>query len=155
MSSTTIAILAFALVTILIPSGMAIRCWTCSSDLDPRCGDTFNTTVPYGSHGYSLTDCNAQSSGGSYPYITSARSVCKKSKQLVNGDMTIIRSCAWQMPDQPVGTCTTTPSSQQIRVVFCETCETEGCNSGHGLTAIPLLAALSTASVIYSAVKYL
>lgn len=72
----------------------------------------------------------------------------------MNGDMTIIRSCAWQMPDQPVGTCPTTSSSQQVRVLFCETCETDACNGGHAITMNPVLAALSTVALVFSLAKF-
>lgn len=142
MLSTTSAIFFVSAILLLFaPTALSVQCWTCASDLDPRCGDPFNATVPRGAHGYSLTNCDAPSTGagGSYPYVSSARSVCKKTKQLVNGDMTVIRACAWQMPDTPVGNCPANSGPGHIRVIFCETCDSDACNGAINLRMIPAL----------------
>lgn len=64
---------------VFIVTGDALRCWTCSSDLDPHCADPFNNTSPSFNLHHTLTDCNTQSSPHYSLYKT--KSVCKKIKQ--------------------------------------------------------------------------
>lgn len=64
---------------VFIVTGDALKCWTCSSDLDPHCADPFNNTSPSFDLHHTLTDCNTQSSPHYSLYKT--KSVCKKIKQ--------------------------------------------------------------------------
>lgn len=61
--------------------GEAVRCWTCSSDLNPYCNDPFlPDRAPESSGLFRLEYCDA-SSGASYPYLASSMAACKKQKK--------------------------------------------------------------------------
>lgn len=68
--------------------GESVRCWTCSSDLNPICNDPFRIgqrleDVDYyrdSSYGFKMENCDANT-GATYPYLTSSKSACKKQKK--------------------------------------------------------------------------
>nr|ACR56003.1 Ly-6/neurotoxin superfamily member 1 [Nilaparvata lugens] len=127
------AILPAALVfvfTYLIPSGESLHCWVCSSDVDPRCGDPFNMTH------FAITDCNRDRMASSY---LGSVGTCKKLKQIVGNEVTVIRSCHWDTDRSPSDSCQTT---SYAKVEHCSTCSTDTCNAAVRLSSVSVAAAL-------------
>lgn len=53
---------------------MALRCWTCTSDRSPECGDPMNITEHQ--RNFQTRDCEASGSAGMYG--SAVQSICKK-----------------------------------------------------------------------------
>ncbi|CAH2043496.1 unnamed protein product, partial [Iphiclides podalirius] len=69
-----------------VSNGLGIKCWSCRSSDDPKCGDPFdNSTLPF-------ANCNQQ---GLEKLPETKNSVCRKIRQKVNGDWNYIRDCAY------------------------------------------------------------
>ncbi|XP_076334936.1 UPAR/Ly6 domain-containing protein crok-like [Tachypleus tridentatus] len=103
---------------------LAIKCWRCRSDLDPRCADPFdNTSFP-------ITDCSVYSLEH-FPGLKAA--MCRKTRQKVYGQWRYIRSCAFLgSPGEGTGDETYCLMRTGTFDVFVETCtcnSKEGCNS--------------------------
>lgn len=77
----------------ILVTGESIRCWSCSSDMDPSCRDYFNTTYfafgrsNYASQGYetgirpSTAPYLQQCPEGGNVYLYDQKAVCVKKKQ--------------------------------------------------------------------------
>lgn len=132
-----------------ITYGDALKCWTCSSDLDPHCADPFNNTSPSFDLHHTLTDCNTQSSPHYSLYKT--KSVCKKIKQTVNGKHeAVVRTCEWlKSEDDAVGECppSTFNTPKYITINYCETCDTDGCNGAENIRPTVFWTALIPAAL--------
>ncbi|CAG9111506.1 unnamed protein product [Plutella xylostella] len=128
------------LLAVMVKEGSSIRCWTCSSELDPMCNDPFLAQRPDAGYRFTLSNCDAHT-GATYPYLTSSKSACKKHKQYVNGILSVTRGCTWKRSDDYSNQCPATNSANE-RTVFCETCEYDGCN---GASAISMTIALIAA----------
>ncbi|XP_041982344.1 uncharacterized protein LOC121735560 [Aricia agestis] len=139
-----LAIIVPILFFAFVKQSEAVRCWQCSSDLNPFCNDPFNLNhLDYS--GYipaRLENCDANT-GASYPYLTSSKSACKKQKKYVNGQMIISRGCTWKRSDDYSTQCPMINNPNEI-ASFCETCEYDGCNSATsiGKTVALLIAPL-------------
>ncbi|CAH0390220.1 unnamed protein product [Bemisia tabaci] len=97
-----------------------IKCWQCSTDVDPRCGEPFNHTQ------FTLTDCDRERTHSAY---LQDHAVCRKSIHRINDERVIIRSCSWEPDNKNVeGPCSPSSSPSYIKVEFCETCNTDACN---------------------------
>ncbi|XP_022119455.1 uncharacterized protein LOC110996197 [Pieris rapae] len=139
-----VPVLLFAL---FFKDSEAVRCWSCSTDLDPTnpdCGDPFlpgHTT----NTGYSrLENCDANA-GATYPYLTQSKTACKKQKKIINGQLVISRGCTWKRQDDFSSTCPVASNGPNEVTLFCETCDYDGCNGAGaiGKTLALLLVPLS------------
>ncbi|NP_001156181.1 uncharacterized protein LOC100164060 precursor [Acyrthosiphon pisum] len=109
-------VFAFGCLVLLPDYGKAINCWVCSTDTDQRCNDPMNMTKG------AIEDCSRA------PHSAFLQPVCKKQKQRVNGELLIIRSCAWASDSRSDdGPCAiNTPAN--IRIEHCSTCDQDLCN---------------------------
>lgn len=71
----------------LILAGLAIKCWECRSDSDPKCADPFDNST------LSITDCKQADSKEHLPGVEAT--MCRKIRQKVHGEWRYFRSCAW------------------------------------------------------------
>ncbi|CAH2043494.1 unnamed protein product, partial [Iphiclides podalirius] len=116
------------LFAIFVRNAESVRCWTCSSDLNPLCNDPFMAGQSDNSYLFRLENCDA-TSAVSYPYLTSSVSACKKQKKFVRGELVISRGCTWKRKDDYTNTCPSTSTSSSNEVTsFCETCDYDACN---------------------------
>lgn len=67
--------------------GLAIKCWECRSDSDPKCADPFDNST------LSITDCRQADSKDHLPGVKAT--MCRKIRQKVHGEWRYFRSCAW------------------------------------------------------------
>lgn len=109
-------VFAFGCLVLLPDHSTAINCWVCSTDTDQRCNDPMNMTKS------AIEDCSRA------PHSAFLQPVCKKQKQRVNGELLIIRSCAWASDSRSDdGPCAiNTPAN--IRIEHCSTCDQDLCN---------------------------
>ncbi|XP_045500575.1 uncharacterized protein LOC123698030 [Colias croceus] len=127
-----VPVLLFALV---IKSSEAVRCWSCSSDLDPSrpdCNDPFLPGQAINPGYLRLENCDANA-GATYPYLTQSKTACKKQKKIINGQLVVSRGCTWKRQDDNSNTCPTTSNSVNEVTIFCETCDYDGCNGAGAL----------------------
>ncbi|XP_025416096.1 uncharacterized protein LOC112687563 [Sipha flava] len=112
----TTIVIAFGYFILLPNYCEAINCWVCSTDTDQRCNDPMNMTKS------AIEDCSRA------PHSAFLQPVCKKQKQRVNGELMIIRSCAWASDSRSDdGPCAiNTPAN--IRIEHCSTCDQDLCN---------------------------
>lgn len=63
----------------------------------------------------------------------------------VDGIQTIKRTCTFIDPLDPIDDCykVRTESPDNVKIVFCETCDSDGCNSATKIKYFPLLVCLS------------
>lgn len=120
-------VLLVVVLAVFVETGSALRCWTCSSDLDPHCNDPFNASLPLNTHRYPITNCDANV-GTNYPYFAASKPACKKSRQYVNGELVVIRGCTWKHPEDTGDECPTSTQPNYIRTTYCKTCMTDTCN---------------------------
>ncbi|RZB40459.1 hypothetical protein BDFB_004506 [Asbolus verrucosus] len=141
---------------VAVQNGWALRCWSCSSDLDPSCRDYFNATKLQQQRSYfQQVNYNNQYQGGNtMPMLTDCsnnlgqvfgqKQVCVK--EIINqpyGKTSISRHCQSVSNQQEVGTC---PNMGRDRE-FCEYCDSDGCNAAAGLKA-NVLAAMAVPCVL-------
>lgn len=67
--------------------GLAIKCWECRSDSDPKCADPFDNST------LSITDCRQVEEKSHLPGVKAT--MCRKIRQKVHGEWRYFRSCAW------------------------------------------------------------
>ncbi|XP_072945157.1 UPAR/Ly6 domain-containing protein crok [Epargyreus clarus] len=127
-----IALVPVFLLALFIREGEPVRCWTCSSDLNPLCNDPFTPAQAENSYLFRLENCDA-TTGASYPYLTSSKSTCKKQKKFINGQLVISRGCTWKRQDDYTTQCPNTSNGPHEVTSFCETCEYDGCNSASAI----------------------
>lgn len=142
---------AIVAVFALVQVGEALRCWSCSSDMDAPCADYFNITNFNRFYRYDpraqtpqLMDCDQQQSA----YPINQRPVCMKKKQTTYGRTTYVRQCRFLHPEERIGTCPTETTSSATTIDFCEYCEHDGCNGASLSSASVILAALVPAVVL-------
>ncbi|CAG9788655.1 unnamed protein product [Diatraea saccharalis] len=131
------------LLAAYVQYGESVRCWTCSSDLNPLCQDPFLVGNTMDSGLFRLENCDA-TTGATYPYLTSSKSACKKQKKYINGLLVVSRGCTWKRQDDFTNTCPSTSNGPNEVTYSCETCEYDGCNGAAtvGKTIALLLAPL-------------
>ncbi|KAK0179089.1 hypothetical protein PV327_007912 [Microctonus hyperodae] len=143
------AIVAFAFV---IQSGAALRCWTCTSDRSPECGDPMNITEHH--KDFHTRDCEAAANPNSYGY--NEKSICKKLVQRENGRLVVRRSCEIPGPEErditngPCASHDTTHS--HVTVVSCHICNTNLCNSATSMSGSKLF---FLSSIIFVASRFM
>ncbi|CAB3253236.1 unnamed protein product [Arctia plantaginis] len=129
------------LLAVFIKEGEPVRCWTCSSDLNPACNDPFVPGRPDFQYVLRLENCDSNS-GATYPYLASSKSVCKKQKKFINGQMVVSRGCSWKRQDDYSYQCPSYSNGPNEITSFCETCDYDGCNGAAAVgKTIALLAA--------------
>ncbi|XP_039300930.1 uncharacterized protein LOC111062500 [Nilaparvata lugens] len=113
----------------------SIKCWTCRSDADPKCGDPFdNSTLP-------ITDCKLQDN---LPHIKDVRpTMCRKIRQKVHGQWRYYRGCAY-LGEPGIGGderyCLMRTGSYNIFMEYCTCISKDGCNTGSQLQfSLPLI----------------
>ncbi|XP_026321284.1 uncharacterized protein LOC113231266 [Hyposmocoma kahamanoa] len=120
------------LLAVFVKDGESVRCWTCSSDLNPLCNDPFLVGRSDNSYLFRLENCDA-STGATYPYLTSSKSVCKKQKKYVNGLLVVTRGCTWKRQDDYYTNCPGSTNGPNEVTTYCETCEFDGCNGASAI----------------------
>ncbi|CAH0400835.1 unnamed protein product [Chilo suppressalis] len=115
------------LLAAYVQYGESVRCWTCSSDLNPHCADPFLVGGGIDNTYFRLENCDANT-GATYPYLTSSKSACKKQKKYINGLLVISRGCTWKRQDDFTNTCPSSSNGPNEVTYSCETCEYDGCN---------------------------
>ncbi|KAH0568530.1 uncharacterized protein LOC123263805 [Cotesia glomerata] len=138
--STQLIILS--LMVLFIHEGLAIKCWECRSDSDPKCADPFdNSTVP-------IADCSEKRELSHLKGVKST--MCRKIRQKVNGVWKYIRSCAY-LGEPGIGGderfCLMRTGSYNIFMEYCTCNSKDGCNAGtsiHSSWIVSLIAGLLT-----------
>ncbi|KAG6438510.1 uncharacterized protein LOC115453337 [Manduca sexta] len=126
MAKLSIAV-SIVLLALFVNDGEAVRCWTCSSDINPLCHDPFVAGRSDNSYLFRLENCDANA-GATYPYLSSSRSVCKKQKKYIGNELVIIRGCTWKRQDDTSTACPSSSNGPNEVPLFCETCDYDGCN---------------------------
>lgn len=113
---------------------MAIKCWDCRSDSDPKCADPFdNSTVP-------ITDCRTL---GYLEHLPNVRpTMCRKIRQKVNGEWRYFRSCAYLGEPGIQGDerfCLMRTGTYNIFMEYCTCNSKDGCNSAGSLRGSVLM----------------
>ncbi|KAJ0174702.1 hypothetical protein K1T71_009810 [Dendrolimus kikuchii] len=118
---------AVLFLAVFIKKGESVRCWTCTSDLNPLCNDPFLASRADDSYLFRLENCDANAAV-SYPYLASSKSACKKQKKYINNQLVIIRGCTWKRQDDYSNVCPSSSNNYNEVTSYCETCEYDGCN---------------------------
>ncbi|XP_049876534.1 uncharacterized protein LOC126374102 [Pectinophora gossypiella] len=132
-------VITFSLVTVfLFSSGEALFCWKCSptDGFEKACHDPFQTKYS-APQAYALENCDDHKS-----QHDSYKSFCMKEKKYANGQMQVLRQCTWKRKDDNSSLCPIgpkVPGTVGGEIIFCETCDHDGCNHG---TAVKLTMAL-------------
>ncbi|XP_017783294.1 PREDICTED: uncharacterized protein LOC108567386 [Nicrophorus vespilloides] len=131
----------------------ALRCWSCSSDMDLPCSDYFNTTAlsrQYNRYGNApqLTECTHNNQ---LTYQT-GKPVCSKKVQTSYGRTTYIRQCMYLHEQEKVGPCPAETTTSATTIDFCEYCDYDGCNGSSSLKSALLLTIISP--LLYFFLKY-
>ncbi|XP_013200907.2 uncharacterized protein LOC106143391 [Amyelois transitella] len=132
------------LLGLFVDNGDSVRCWTCSSDLNPYCNDPFVVGYSDSNYQFRLENCDANT-GATFPYLTTSRSACKKQRKYVNGQMVISRGCTWKRQDDYSSQCPSSSNGPNEITSYCETCDYDGCNGAAavGKTIALLMAPLA------------
>ncbi|XP_012267569.1 uncharacterized protein LOC105692736 [Athalia rosae] len=136
----------------VLHQGSALRCWECSSNSSPECGDPITDSEHH--QRFHTKDCDATLSQHPYSY---EKSVCRKTVQRSNGKKVVIRACAIPYPDErdiTDGVCSTVPTASHITIESCHVCTTDLCNGAHSalgqVTAIKSLLFFGIPSVLFA-----
>lgn len=123
-------IVVLCIVAFSAQAGNGLRCWSCTTDGNRNCGDPFNRTF------FQLHDCDYNRSPSTYNQPSTP--ICKKQKQILNGQELVIRSCVY---DKEMA-CIPSSAHSSVKDVFCDTCNEDGCNTAHSVTPATLTALL-------------
>ena len=142
-----------------VTTALSIRCWVCRSDSDPKCADPFdNKTLP-------ITDCDIMTA----PHLTMEplfpggprrpirATMCRKTRQKVNGHWTTIRDCAFLgQPGEGKGTehhCLIRQGTYDVYMEHCTCNSKDGCNTGTTTTPVEkafiLMSTITTFLIYY------
>lgn len=139
-----ILLLSFAVLFFSLEA-LAIKCWVCRSDSDPKCADPFdNSTVP-------ITDCVHEPDLPHFPNVRPT--MCRKIRQKVKGEWRYFRSCAYLGEPGIEGDerfCLMRTGTYNIFMEYCTCNSKDGCNSGHSITSsvISLFGILGLAYIV-------
>lgn len=127
------------LVTSLVSSSAAIKCFSCNSHYDRNCADPFNNYTT------ELVNCEQEDHRMNHLPLFNGTArhtanICRKTVQLIEGEQRVIRSCGWlpnveSMRDRE---CFTRTGTHQVMVDHC-VCQGDGCNRSSGITAASFL----------------
>ncbi|XP_014286125.1 UPAR/Ly6 domain-containing protein crok [Halyomorpha halys] len=136
-----IVLFVFSLLSI---ETLAIKCWVCRSDSDPKCADPFdNSTVP-------ITDCSHEPDLIHFPGVRPT--MCRKIRQKVNGEWRYFRSCAYLGEPGIEGDerfCLMRTGTYNIFMEYCTCNSKDGCNTGSTLSSISFFSLFMLISSIY------
>lgn len=118
-------IVSVLVIALFVNEGESLRCWSCSSEVDPSCNDPFLANRGHSPNSYFLTDCD-RDRASSYPFLYSSKPVCSKKKIYIDGRLSVRRGCTWKKLDDYSNIC---PDNAHAQYSYCETCEYDGCNS--------------------------
>lgn len=121
------------LITHLPFLGLAIKCWECRSDSDPKCADPFDNST------LSITDCRQVDPKEHIPGVQAT--MCRKIRQKVHGEWRYFRSCAWMGEPGIEGDerfCLMRTGTYNIFMEYCTCNSKDGCNTA-GLNSPKLL----------------
>ncbi|EAA10235.3 uncharacterized protein LOC120899627 [Anopheles arabiensis] len=153
MQSRSVYFIACSLVVVLlsfgVQKGLAIKCWECRSDSDPKCADPFDNST------LSITDCKQVERKEHLPEAQAT--MCRKIRQKVNGEWRYFRSCAFMGEPGIEGDerfCLMRSGTYNIFMEYCTCNSKDGCNAGslHGPAGLLLLGA-SLLALILSKVR--
>ncbi|XP_004931812.1 uncharacterized protein LOC114250462 [Bombyx mandarina] len=133
------------LLALFVKDSEPVNCWACSSNVNPLCNDPFNIRIDTGnSYLFRLENCD-KNAGATFPYLTASKSVCKKEKKYIDGELVVSRGCTWKRQDDFEVGCPTSRNEANEVNLFCQTCDYDGCNGAAtiGRTIALLLAPLS------------
>ena len=171
MDRYTLLLLQAMCVAALLSGSEAIRCYTCSSDHDPRCADPIDKTML-------PADCSvdmvkraarqlsnvlgasaslgvdvfgeryAQYGGGQTAMGCQKLDILVSTPQQRHQNMTI-RGCVLlsEEPDEHCRRVSQGMQSESVQNTFCGSCKAEGCNGASGLS-LAALAALAPAALM-------
>lgn len=101
-----------------------IRCWDCNSDNDPKCADPFDNSTVY------MKDCDKEPKLDHYPEVPAT--MCRKTRQKVNGKWKYFRGCAY-LGEPGIGGderyCIMKKGTYNVFSEFCTCRAKDGCNS--------------------------
>ncbi|XP_065164387.1 UPAR/Ly6 domain-containing protein crok [Atheta coriaria] len=139
-------LLASIVLFVLIRQGLAIKCWDCRSDFDPKCSDPFDNSTFY------MTDCAQQK----LEFLPGARStMCRKIRQKIHGTWRYMRSCAYLGEPGIQGDerfCLMRTGTYNIFMEYCTCNSKDGCNTSSHLQSAH---AVSLVAIILSVCMYL
>ncbi|XP_054269267.1 uncharacterized protein LOC128990823 [Macrosteles quadrilineatus] len=157
-------IAAFAVLALCFSQGSALKCHSCTSVTDPKCGDPIDSSLP-------LTECTpdvlkeagnllkgaADAVSGLFGKVgidtnfqvpdANAAFACAKAVKQDGDKRVVVRSCSIPK-NEKFDMCTQMKATGSL-VTFCETCDSDGCNGASGLASSSLLMALLVALVAY------
>ncbi|XP_055917710.1 uncharacterized protein LOC129949981 [Eupeodes corollae] len=142
MNAQNITICVVLSVLCLIQTGLAIKCWDCRSDNDPKCGDPFDNRT------LAITDCSQEKELPHLPGVQAT--MCRKIRQKVGGEWRYFRSCAW-MGEPGIGGderfCLMRTGTYNIFMEYCTCNSKDGCNSSGFLGPNSLAVAITSGFV--------
>ncbi|XP_055596654.1 uncharacterized protein LOC129746800 [Uranotaenia lowii] len=110
-------------ICIAVQMGLAIKCWECRSDSDPKCADPFDNST------LSITDCRQVESKEHLPEVKAT--MCRKIRQKVHGEWRYFRSCAFMGEPGIEGDerfCLMRSGTYNIFMEYCTCNSKDGCN---------------------------
>ncbi|XP_004524804.1 uncharacterized protein LOC101450536 [Ceratitis capitata] len=129
-----------------------LKCWRCSTDVSNGgfCDDPFDPEFISDQQRYwSYVNCSYSTNFKS----VNARPVCKKLVQEVYGKRVISRSCFYEDYDDSSDRCGHETTSSYIKTVFCQTCNTDGCNGAAAFSPFIALVFLPIAAMLTKLMK--
>lgn len=142
-SRLTWMLVIFGLV-VLSQSGLALRCWDCTSDKNVLCGDPLNSTEHQSA--FHTKFCET----GSY------EPVCRKIVKRENNARIVIRQCSTLNVDEADitdGPCSTTMTLGPSIIESCHICSTDLCNSATGASITQSLFVVALAIIGYRSLQ--
>ncbi|XP_058825392.1 uncharacterized protein LOC131685576 [Topomyia yanbarensis] len=124
LNSTYLVILGIVFITFAVQMGIAIKCWECRSDSDPKCADPFDNST------LSITDCIQVDPKEHLPGVRAT--MCRKIRQKVHGEWRYFRSCAFMGEPGIEGDerfCLMRSGTYNIFMEYCTCNSKDGCNS--------------------------
>ncbi|XP_063698505.1 uncharacterized protein LOC134829384 [Culicoides brevitarsis] len=112
-------------VVFAVEKALAIKCWECRSDNDPKCSDPFDNST------LSITDCRQVEPREHLPGVKAT--MCRKIRQKVHGQWRYIRSCAFIGEPGIEGDerfCLMRTGTYNIFLEYCTCNSKDGCNTG-------------------------
>lgn len=121
-------VLTFVLsIFLVVDLGAGLQCHQCNGNTDKKCNDPFETS-PGVAPATFLKDCEENK-----------HTLCRKIYQDVRGEVSVIRSCAWEEyeRDGEIKDCYKTVM-EEYNTYSC-TCNTDGCNGAQNIQISSLI----------------
>jgi len=141
---TSLTVLGSLVLLSMATSTLGIKCFSCNSHYDRNCADPFNNYTS------ELVNCDQEDHRMTHLALRDdntrhSANICRKTVQIVQDEMRIIRSCGWlPNPDSLKDRdCFTRTGTHSVMVYHC-VCHEDGCNTALGLSL--------SASLLFSSV---